>query len=48
MERKAIEKEYVKKDAPLIENISQIIQGKKAVTEEELQDSEKFLTNDEK
>jgi len=37
----------LKRDAPLIDNISAIIQGKKVVTEEELKDADKYLTDEE-
>jgi hypothetical protein len=34
----------LKLDTPILENVSNIVQGKKAVTEEELKDLDKYLT----
>ena len=45
---KAVEKDYLKLDAPLLDNISKIVQGKKPVEEKELKDVENYLSPDEK
>ena len=46
-ETKALERSYLKLDAPLLENISSIVQGKKEVTEGELKELDKYLTPEE-
>jgi len=46
-ETKALERSYLKLDAPLLENISSIVQGKKEVTEGELKELDKYLTAEE-
>jgi len=46
-ETKALERSYLKLDAPLLENISNIVQGKKEVTEGELKELDKYLTAEE-
>jgi len=43
-ETKALEKQYLKLDTPILENVSNIVQGKKAIVQEELQDLDKYLT----
>ena len=42
-EEKQVEKEYLKLDAPILEKISLLIQGKKEIDKEELKDVEKYL-----
>lgn len=44
---KAIEKEYLKLDAPVLEKVSQIVQGQKDIEEAELKDLDKYLTKEE-
>lgn len=45
-ETKALEKSYLKLDAPILENVSAIVQGKKAITQNELTNLDKFLTKE--
>ena len=45
---KAVEKDYLKLDAPLLDNISKLVQGVKPVEEKELKDVENYLSPDEK
>lgn len=40
---KVIEKKFLKKDTPVLETISQIVSGKKAIEEGELKDLSKYL-----
>lgn len=43
---KAIEKEYLKLDAPVLEKIANIVQGKKDLEKDELKDLDKYLTKE--
>ena len=45
-ETKALEKSYLKLDAPILENISGIVQGKKPITQNELTNLDKYLTKE--
>ena len=45
-ETKALEKSYLKLDAPILENVSAIVQGKKAITQNELTNLDKYLTKE--
>lgn len=46
-ETRALEKQYLKFDAPIIDNIANLVQGKKPIVEEELKDLDKYLTPEE-
>lgn len=48
LEVKAKEKEYLKLDAPVLVNVSELVQGKRDIKEEELKDLDKYLTEEEK
>lgn len=45
-EVKEKEKEYLKLDAPVLSNISDLVQGKRPIKEEELKDLGKYLTEE--
>ena len=45
---KAVEKDFLKLDTPLLDNISKLVQGVKPVEENELKDLDNYLTPDEK
>lgn len=47
-ETKSKEKEYLKLDAPVLQNVSDLVQGKRDIKEEELKDLDKYLTEEEK
>lgn len=46
-ETKALEKSYLKLDAPILENVSNIVQGKKPIAEADLKDLNKYLSPEE-
>ncbi len=43
---KQVEKKYLKLDAPVLENISKLVSGAKAIEEAELQNLEKYLNEE--
>lgn len=43
-ETKALEKSYLKLDAPILESVSNIVQGKKPIAEADLKDLNKYLS----
>ncbi len=43
-ETKALEKSYLKLDAPILESVASIVQGKKPIAEADLKDLNKYLT----
>lgn len=45
---KNVEKDYLKLDAPLLTNISKLIQGTKPIEEKELKDVDNYLSPEEK
>lgn len=44
---KVIEKKYLKLDAPILDNISKLVSGTKAIEETELQNLDKYLNEEE-
>lgn len=46
-ETKAVEKSYLKLDAPILENISNIVQGKKEIVQDDLKDLDTYLSKEE-
>lgn len=42
-----VEKKYLKFDQPVLNNVSEIVGGKRAITQEELKDLPKYLTEEE-
>ena len=44
---KQVEKQYLKLDTPILDNISKLVSGAKAIEESELQNLEKYLNEEE-